>query len=154
MSASHKKSAREYLAAIVLHHRKRLARWFFDRAVQIDPALCSDAFSTQPKETPQPSLLDEDPIVDVLQRVLGNRTGKLRVSDAFLICGINPGEASMAHIARFGRAIRELGWERRRRVFNGYREYAYVKGNAAEREVSLSVEYDPQMRSVRGPSTN
>ena len=95
------------------------------------------------------SAFSDDPIDDVLQRALGSRTGKLRVSDAFLICGIETGRATQDQIARFGRAIRELGWERKRRRFEDHLEYAYVKGNAAEREVQLIVEYDPHTLSVR-----
>ena len=49
----------------------------------------------------------DDPIVIVLC----NRTGKLWVSDAYLICGIATGKANQDQIARFGKAIRELGWE-------------------------------------------
>jgi hypothetical protein len=81
--------------------------------------------------------LGDDPFVDILHRALGNRTGKLRVSDAYRICGIEPGKTNQAQISRFGRAIRELGWERKRMQFEGSREYVYVKGNAAEREVEF-----------------
>jgi hypothetical protein len=94
-------------------------------------------------------LVGDDPLVDVLHRALGSRTGKLKVSDAYLICGIEPGKVNQDQIARFGRAIRELGWERQRRRFDGSLQYAYVKGTATEREVDLVVEYDPHMRSVR-----
>jgi len=82
-------------------------------------------------------------LVEVLHRALGDRTGKLRVADAFLICGIEVGKANQDQIGRLGRAIRELGWERQRRRFDGVPEYAYVKGTAAEREIDLLVEYDP-----------
>ena len=94
-------------------------------------------------------LAGDDPLVDVLHRALANRTGKLRVSDAYLICGIEPGKVNQDQISRFGRAIRELGWERQRLRVDGALQYAYVKGTAAEREVELVVEYDPHLRSVR-----
>jgi hypothetical protein len=92
-----------------------------------------------------------DPIVDVLHRALGNCTGKLRVADAFLIGGIEPGKANQDQISRFGRAIRELGWERQRRRFDGSLQYAYVKGTAAEREVELRIEID---NNGQPPTTN
>ena len=95
------------------------------------------------------SAFSDDSIGDVLHRALRFRTGKLRLSDAFLICGIEAGRATQDQIERFGRAIRKLGWERKRRRFDGAIEYAYVKGNAREREVQLVVEYDPHTRSVR-----
>lgn len=113
-------------------------------SIRLDPRLYAAAAAEQ-----EARLRGDDPLVDVLHRALGNRTGKLRVSDAFLICGIEAGKANQDQIARFGRAIRELGWERKRRRFDGQLEYAYVKGNAQEREIGLVVEFDPHMRSVR-----
>lgn len=113
-------------------------------SIRLDPRLYEAATAEQ-----EARLVGDDPLVDVLHRALGSRTGKLRVSDAYLICGIEPGKVNQDQIARFGRAIRELGWERSRRRFDGSLQYAYVKGNATEREVELVVEYDPHMRSVR-----
>ena len=98
------------------------------------------------QETP---LSVDDPLIDVLHGVLGNRTGKLRVSDAYLICGIEAGKVNQDQIERFGRAIRELGWERHRRRFDGTLQYAYVKGSPEQREVELIVEYDAHLRLVR-----
>jgi len=94
-------------------------------------------------------LRGDDPLVDVLHRVLGERTGKLRVSDAYLICGIEPGKATQDQMERFGRAIRELGWERQRRRFDGALDYAYVKGSDAQRYAQLAVEYDHFSRSAK-----
>jgi len=88
---------------------------------------------------------------EALVHVLGNRTGTLRVSDAFLICGIEHGEATQEQMTSFGRAIRELGWKRKRCRYNGTLEYAYVKGDASEREVKLVVDYDAHIRSIRRP---
>jgi hypothetical protein len=113
-------------------------------SIRLDPRLYADAAIEQ-----ETRLRGDDPLVDVLYRALGNRTGKLRVSDAYLICGIEAGKANQDQIDRFGRAIRELGWERKRRRFDGKLDYAYVKGTEDEREVELIVEYDPHMRSVR-----
>lgn len=113
-------------------------------SIRLDPRLYGDAAVEQ-----EARLRGDDPLVDVLYRALGNRTGKLRVSDAFLICGLEAGKVNQDQIERFGKAIRELGWERKRRRFDGALEYAYVKGTTSEREVELVVEYDPHMRSVR-----
>jgi len=113
-------------------------------SIRLDPRLYEAAAAEQ-----EARLSGDDPLVDVLHRALGNRTGKLRVSDAYLICGIEPGKVNQDQISRFGRAIRELGWERQRRRFDGALQYAYVKGTATEREVELIVEYDPLGRSVR-----
>jgi hypothetical protein len=113
-------------------------------SIRLDPRLYEAAAAEQ-----EARLAGDDPLIDVLHRALTNRTGKLRVSDAYLICGIEPGKVNQDQISRFGRAIRELGWERQRRRFDGSLQYAYVKGTATEREVELVVEYDPHMRSVR-----
>lgn len=113
-------------------------------SIRLDPRLYAEAAVEQ-----EARLRGDDPMVDVLYRALGNRTGKLRVSDAFLICGLEAGKVNQDQIERFGRAIRELGWERKRRRYDGKLDYAYVKGTDVEREVDLLVEYDPHMRSVR-----
>ncbi|HSX22344.1 MAG TPA: VapE domain-containing protein [Gaiellaceae bacterium] len=113
-------------------------------SIRLDPKLYEEAAVEQ-----EARLRDDDPLIDVLYRALGTRTGKLRISDAYLICGIESGRATQDQIDRFGRAIRKLGWERKRRRFDGQLEYAYVKGSEAEREVNLIVEYDQHMRSVR-----
>jgi hypothetical protein len=113
-------------------------------SIRLDPRLYADAAVEQ-----EARQRGDDPLVDVLHRALGNRTGKLRVSDAYLICGIEPGKVNQDQIERFGRAIRELGWERQRRRFDKSLQYAYVKGTTEQREVELVVEYDPHMRSVR-----
>jgi len=113
-------------------------------SIRLDPRLYEAAAVEQ-----EARLRGDDPLVDVLHRALGNRTGKLKVSDAYLICGLEAGRVNQDQIERFGRAIRELGWERKRKRFDGALEYAYVKGDASQREVELVVEYDPHMRSVR-----
>lgn len=140
------KSFRERLEALVWDGRLRLARWLCTQVFRLGPEeLLAEGFYVRQEKC------SHDPFVDMLYRVLGNRTGKLRVSEAFVICGLEAGKVNQDQIARFGRAIRELGWERRRRWFDyGVAlEYAYVKGDATEREVELLVEYDPAMRSLR-----
>lgn len=113
---------------------RAIARWAVEQTVAAEQEDC---------------LRGDDSISDGLRRGLRNRTGKLRVSDAYLIGGIEAGKANQDQVARFGLAIRELGWERQRRYFDGVLSYVYVKGNEAEREVELVVEYDPHMRRVR-----
>jgi predicted P-loop ATPase len=112
--------------------------------IRLDPRLYKDAALEQ-----EARLTGDDPLIDMLQRHLANRTGKLRVADAYLICGIEPGKANQDQIVRLGRAIRELNWERKRRRFDGVLEYAYVKGTPEQREVELIVEYDAMSRNVR-----
>ena len=85
---------------------------------------------------------------DELHRLLGNRTGKILVSDVCIICGIDRDKANHYQLKRICFAIRALGWERQRRRFYSYGglQYGYVKGTAAQRLTELTVEYDPHMR--------
>ncbi len=136
-------SIRTYLKGLFCESRARVARRLYVLARRLDPDADLHKVSRSMATSP------DDPLVDMLYRALGNRTGKLRVSDAFLICGLEAGKVSQDQIVRFGHAIRELGWERMRRRFDGVVEYAYVKGTPTERTMELSVDYDPHMRSVR-----
>ena len=54
-------------------------------------------------------LADDDPLVDMLHRALANRTGRLRVSDAYLICGIEPGRVNQDQIMCFGHPRAGMG---------------------------------------------
>ena len=118
-------------------------------SIRLDPTLYEEAALEQDART-----RNDDPLLDTLHRNLGNVTGKLRIADAYLVAGIEPGRATQDQMIRFGQAIRELGWERVRRRFAGERSYAYVRGDAGEREVELWVEFDPMTRMVKvGPVT-
>jgi hypothetical protein len=109
------------------------------RSIAVDEG-CTETFALTLDADQDPTEPDDDPIIDVLHRVLANRTGKLRVSDAYLICGIEPGKVNQDQISRFGRAIRELGWERQRKRFGESLQYAYVSGTAVEREAELVID--------------
>ena len=113
-------------------------------SIRLDPTLYAEAALEQDART-----RNEDPLVDALSRSLGNVTGKLRIADAYLAAGIEPGKATQDQMLRFGQAIRELGWERARRRIAGERCYAYVRGNEAQRDVELWVEVDPLTKAVK-----
>src|SRR4029077_13831086 len=114
-----------------------------------DPIELHQAQSPSNGAPPQEeALYADDPLFDVLHQALANRTGKLRVSDAYLICGIEAAKARTDQILRFRHAIRTLGWRRQSQYLNGSRQYVYVRGTEAERQVALVVEYDPHLRSV------
>lgn len=113
-------------------------------SIRLNPDLYEAAAAEQ-----EARLSDDEPLIDLLHRVLGDRTGKLSVADAFMICGIEPGKATQDQRARFGRAIRELGWVRSRRQLNGAPNYAYVKGTADQQKRQLIVEYDMSSREVK-----
>jgi len=113
-------------------------------SIRLDPSLYEEAALEQDART-----RNDDPLVDALYRNLGNITGKLRIADAYVVAGIEPGKATQDQMSRFGQAIRELGWERERRRFAGERCYAYVRGEVGEREVELYVEQDSLTRGVK-----
>jgi len=100
------------------------------------------------KSSENKELQSDDPLIDMLHHTLAGRTGELRISDAYLICGIEPGKVNQDQISRFGKAIRELGWERSRPRLDRPPQYTYVKGTASEQKVKLIVEYDPHLRRV------
>ena len=118
-------------------------------SIRLDPALYEAAALEQDART-----RNDDPLVDALNRNLGTWTGKLRIADAYLIAGIEPGKATQDQMTRFGQAIRELGWERERRRFAGERCYAYVRGTDDQREIELHVELDPLTRVIKISSAN
>jgi len=102
-----------------------------------------------------PDVRHDDPMTATLHRALGNCTGMLRVSNAFLLCGLEARNVTQDQIKRFGRAIRALGWERKRCRRAGMVEYVYVRGNEIERKIELLVVYDPHTQTARiGHATN
>lgn len=74
-----------------------------------------------------------------LQATLGNVRGKIRVSDAQALAGIDK-PSNRGH-QTVGEAMRLLGWERRRCRFDGRVSYGYTKGTPHQREVVLDVKY-------------
>lgn len=105
-------------------------------SIRLDPELWVDAGLEQDNRR------REDPLVAVLDRALGDHVGKLRVDDAYRLAGIEPGKASQEQMERVGAAMRELGWDRKRKRFAGDLGYAYVKGTLHEQETALQVEID------------
>ncbi len=113
-------------------------------SIRLDPALYQHA------EVEQDARRADDPMVILLSEHLGDVCGKLRTLDAWKVIGVEPGKATQDQNVRLGAAMRELGWERKQRRFNGGVEWAYVRGSDAEREVPIEVEveigFDKQQR--------
>lgn len=81
-----------------------------------------------------------DPFEEVLEKHLGERTGKLRAQDVWTIIGkADVGRRTQEDMNRLGEVMRRLGWERKQRRFGGGPEWCYVRGSQAEREESLFV---------------
>lgn len=79
----------------------------------------------------------EDPMLQALQDTLGTLSGKIRAEAAWTIVGIppGPGRTQQTH-ARLVQALRELGFERKRRRFDGGPpEWSFARGHDRPLEV-------------------
>ena len=83
--------------------------------------------------------------MDVLANALGSLDGKIRTTDVWTILEIEPRNRNQAHNEAMGAAMRELGWERQKRRFDGIVLNAYVKGDGAQ---PIYVFRDPVSRTV------
>jgi hypothetical protein len=81
----------------------------------------------------------EDPILSELERVLGDKTGRIRTSDVWQLLGVPIGHRP-AMSRPVGKAMQELGWQRGKCRFGGQNpEWAYERGTEAERRQRLTV---------------
>jgi predicted P-loop ATPase len=80
----------------------------------------------------------EDPIVAALETAFGASTGRIRASCVWELLDIPMAQrASMA--AAVGKAMQELGWERRKLRFGGPNpEWGYQRGTASECQTRLT----------------
>lgn len=87
-----------------------------------------------------PDLGDASVFLEVLSRLrraLGDVRGKIRVSDAQVLAGLD--RKSHYGSRLIARALRHLGWKRSRYRFDGRVAYAYAKGTRLQRETILEV---------------
>lgn len=89
----------------------------------------------------------EDSIEILLADAFDGITGKIAITEAWKILGIDNRPLTTDETARFGAAMRRLGWERVQRRLDGDRCYVYVRGSEVEREKHLVVSID---RGVTG----
>ncbi len=102
-------------------------------SIRLDPKLYAEA------AIEQESRRVDDPFVMLLHTALADLTGKIKIVDCYRIIGIDPGDANQDQVTRLGSTMRELGWDRQQRRFDGKQAYAYVKGDTTERERALEV---------------
>jgi len=102
-------------------------------SIRLDPSLYAAAGAEQEARRV------DDPFVESLSALLGDRAGKLRAADVWKLLGIPAGQQTQDQNARVGDAMRELGWNRTKRRFGGSPEHAYVRGNRVEMERSIAV---------------
>ncbi|UPJ97430.1 virulence-associated E family protein [Bradyrhizobium sp. 172] len=95
-----------------------------DESIRLDPKFWEAAAAEQAERT-----IDE-PWIDQIAGVLGDMEGKLLASDAWTVIGLPAGQRMQEHNARFGRAMRALGWERKKLRLEGKVQHVYVRGDA------------------------
>jgi hypothetical protein len=74
---------------------------------------------------------------EVLIKALRGHTGKLAASDVWNIIDKPTFRRDQADCIRLGRIMRELGWQRTMRRFDGQLRSAYVRGTGTERLAAL-----------------
>lgn len=88
------------------------------------------SFSTEDKKTVAT-------VMTRLRRALRDACGKLRVNDAQTLAGFT--HKSHYGTTIVGRAMHQLGWDRRRCRLDGELKYAYTKGTRLQRENLLKL---------------
>jgi predicted P-loop ATPase len=93
----------------------------------------------------QQARMERDPWVEELGNELGDFEGKLLTTDARLIVSRNLANWGAFQNERLGRAMRELGWQRKYLRHKKGRAYFYVKGEEPWRKVLVTVESSSQV---------
>lgn len=70
----------------------------------------------------------EDPFVQMLSDVLRDRSGQIQMEEVWKIVGVPKGQRGQLEAVRLGEAMRELGWQKKRRRYDGQLKYCYVRG--------------------------
>jgi predicted P-loop ATPase len=92
-------------------------------SIRLDPALWEEAKIEQSERTMA------EPWIDDIDNVLGDMEGKILAADAWNVIGLPAANRSQDHNARFGRAMKVLGWTRTKLRFDGKPQHCYVRGN-------------------------
>jgi predicted P-loop ATPase len=97
-------------------------------------------------EREQKEATEDNLFLDVLDKDLGEFVeGKINSADVWTIVDIEPRHRTQQHNDAMGAAMRELGWERTKRRFDGKVRWAYVKGDGRTTIYALR---DPVTRTV------
>jgi virulence-associated protein E len=81
-------------------------------------------------EKEQAERLTNDPYYDFLQHALAGLDGKISSVDVWRLLDVKPGQRKQDQNASMGKAMRDLGWERRTLKIDGKAVTGYVKGTA------------------------
>jgi predicted P-loop ATPase len=93
-------------------------------SIRLDPGLWDAAAVEQQERTV------EDPWVDLIKGLLGNRKGKMSAISAWELVGVAAGQRTQAHNARLGPAMKAAGWKRRSISLDGKKQWGYVRGRS------------------------
>ena len=107
-------------------------------SIRLDRELWSEAAKVQKLRTVT------DPFTDTFRAILGKMEGKILSEDAWRVLGIPAGHRTQDHNARFGSALSELGWKRKRRRFKGKPAHCYVRGSEPLRLIRVDVGSGPR----------
>lgn len=116
----------------------RLATFVAELADEIAKILAAPNRSKHPSRSS--SAEDKKAVTAVMTRLrsaLRNARGKLRVVDALTLAGFT--RKSHYEMTIVGRAMDQLGWDRRRCRLNGQLKYAYTKGTPLQRDNLLKL---------------
>jgi predicted P-loop ATPase len=97
-------------------------------SIRLDPSLWSQAAEEQEERA------IADPWLETLRDAIGELNGKILAADAWLIVGMPPERRTQEHNGRLGKAMRELGFERKPLQFDGRKQKGYRRGPVEERE--------------------
>ena len=117
-----------------------VAREAKGESIRLDPSLYEAA------ATEQKARSVDDPYREQLEHVLDGVVGKLLNVEAWEIVGVPIGTRDQTHNARFGEAMKALGWERTQGRVEGKNRKVYVRGNENERQKRVRLVKDQQGR--------
>ncbi len=97
---------------------------------------------------PPPEISDFLEVLGTLRAALRDEHGKIRAVDVRRLVGLDLERWSYYRARLIARAMRHLGWTRRRCRFAGALAYAYVRGTPLQREGILDVDRGEDGRLV------
>ena len=75
----------------------------------------------------------------LVRKAFGDITGRIAITEAWQVLGIQSRVLTQDEMQRFGNAMRMLGWQRKRGRTSGELAYVYYRGTEAESERWVTV---------------
>lgn len=116
-------------------------------SIRLHPDLWAAAADAQAQHT------GSDDWEDIITNILADMTGRILISDAPEMVGLDPSRRNQATKTRMNDTMAKLGWERRRMRTSGVRRDAtpqwwYIKGDGAEQRCRIFFTRDQQTGKV------